>query len=268
MKDVCKIVILLIFLIGIVLYVGDNQLYDLKSNGKSSIEIPINNTPYAGVSYTLMNIMIEEDKEILGSPTANIENGDVPTVSSSMTPKQYIADEVLSQQKIIEEEQERIRLEQEAIQQAEIERIAQINSITADPNDISKVSNLTYDQYFILTKDTWWEGREQILIDLEKYYGINAFYAMSVSTLESGHGTSDRAKLKHNYYGAEVPTYFEGLYDNTMYFGDFQSRLYVDKGIVSVWAIGPIYCPPNRNWEIYMATHMKELYNKVISTLN
>lgn len=190
----------------------------------------------------------------------NISADDVTSVSSMAT-QEDIDTEIENQKKIIAEEEARIQREKEAA------RIAQIESITADPNDISKVSNLTEEQYYVLTKGTWWEGHEQVLIDLEKNYGINAFYAMSVSTLESGHGTSERAYSRNNYYGAEVPTYFESLYDNTMYFGDFQSRLYVSEGLVSVWQIGPKYCPPNRNWESYVANSMVELLSKVQSTL-
>lgn len=190
----------------------------------------------------------------------NISTDDVTSVSS-MASQEDIDTEIENQRKIIAEEEARIQREKEAA------RIAQIESITADPNDISKVSNLTEDQYYVLTKGTWWEGHEQVLIDLEKNYSINAFYAMSVSTLESGHGTSERAYNRNNYYGAEVPTYFESLYDNTMYFGDFQNRLYVAEGLVSVWQIGPKYCPPNRNWESYVANNMTELLNKVQSTL-
>lgn len=209
------------------------------------------------IDYT---VKIPEDVNTYMTPQdmlTNISTGDV----AFMVSQEEINTEVENQKKMIAEEEARIQREKEEA------RIAQINSITADPYDVSKVSNLTEEQYYILTKGTWWEGHEQVLIDLEKRYSINAFYAMSVSTLESGHGKSDRAYERKNFYGAEVPTYFESLYDNTMYFGDFQNRLYISEGLISVWQIGPKYCPPNRNWEAYVSNSMAELLNKVVSTL-
>ena len=202
------------------------------------------------VSYT-------EPRDLL----TNIMSEDGVITVSSMVSREHIDAEIENQKKLMAEEEARIQREKEDA------RIAQIESITADPNDVSKVSNLTEEQYSILTEGTWWEGHEQVLIDLEKRYSINAFYAMSVSTLESGHGTSERACSRNNYYGAEVSTHFESLYDNTMYFGDFQNRLYVSEGLTSVWSIGPKYCPPNRNWEVYVSNSMTELLNKVKVTL-
>lgn len=217
-----------------------------------TLDVPSYETLYiehngGGVSYT-------EPRDLL----TNIKSEDDINTMSSMVSRESIDAEIENQKRIMAEEEARIQEEA---------RIAQINSITADPNDVSKVSNLTEEQYYILTQGTWWEGHEQVLIDLEKNYSINAFYTMAVSTLESGHGTSDRACIRNNYYGAEVPTYFESLYDNTMYFGDFQNRLYVSEGLISVWSIGPKYCPPNRDWEVYVSSNMIELRNKVVTTL-
>lgn len=212
------------------------------------------------IDYTLE---VEETPNTVVTPQDVLTRIDTNNVTdvTTMVSKSDIDAEIENQRQMIEEETE--RLEQERL--AAIK--AQIESITADPNDISKVSNLTEEQYYILTKDTWWEGHEAVLIDLENRYHVNAMYAMSVSTLESGHGGSDRALTRNNYYGAEVDTYFASLYDNTMYFGDFQNRLYVSEGLVSVWNIGPKYCPPNRNWEVYVANKMSELLNKVKSAL-
>lgn len=159
------------------------------------------------------------------------------------------------------------RLEREAAEKAEAERLAQIDSITANPDNVTELSNLTEEQFSILVQGTWWEGNEWILMEIEAQYHLNAMFAMSVSTLESGCGTTWRARVKQNYYGAEVPTYFEGLYDSSMYFGDFVNRLYIDEGLISVWAIGPKYCPPNRNWENYMYDYMNKLKNKVVETV-
>ena len=209
------------------------------------------------------SIDIEIANEIVDEVLTKEEND----VAKTKATAELVEEEMKTQQQIIADEERRIQLEKEEAERKERERVAQIESITADPNDVSKVSNLTMEQLHILTEDTWWKGNEQALYDLEHIYGINAFYAMSVSTLESGHGTSERARYKDNYYGIEVSTDFGDLYNCTMYFGDFQKRLYIEKGLVSVWNIGPKYCPPNRNWETYMANKMNELYTKVMITI-
>lgn len=213
----------------------------------------------------------EDDTEIVTVNDIILPDVDVVDAVSlvgNSVPRTYMKEQLENQQTVIHEETTRIRLEQEAAIQAEAARIAQIESITANTDNVSLVSNMTEEQYYIATKDTWWEGREQVLMDLERRYGINAFFAMAVSTLESGHGTSPYSKKYNRFYGEDTsPAPSEGLYDSTMYFGDFINRLYIDEGLTDVWSIGPKYCPPNRNWEVYVYNKMNELYNKVMSTV-
>ena len=176
------------------------------------------------------------------------------------------------QKQVIEEKRTLGALENKAKQDIENERIEvikdYINSIVCDPNDISKVSNLKAEDFKLLTEGTWWEGNEQALVDLEKNYHINAMFAMSVSTLESGKGTSDRSKIKRNFYGMEISRTFSGLYDCTQYWGNLMDSKYVESwNKISVWSIGPTYCPPNREWECYMNNNMKSLYNNLINNM-
>lgn len=182
------------------------------------------------------------------------------------TIKEVVAEEVRKQEileaQIIEELAEEERLARIAEQQV------YIDSIVCDPTDVSRISGLKAEDFKYLTKGTWWEGHEETLYQLEQQCGINALFAMSVSTLESGRGTSYRASSKHNYYGIELANKsWDGLYDNTLWWGDMMQRLYVGKDVISVWDIGPIYCPPNRQWEVYMNDHMTELYTGLINNL-
>ncbi|MCM1218504.1 MAG: glucosaminidase domain-containing protein [Lachnospiraceae bacterium] len=169
--------------------------------------------------------------------------------------------EILEMQ-IGEELAEEARLAELAKQQA------YIDSIVCDPTDISRISGLRAEDFKYLTEGTWWSGHEDTLYQLEQTYGINAMFAMSVSTLESGCGTSYRATNKHNYYGIELASKsWDSLSSNTLWWGDMMQRLYVTKDVKSVWNIGPIYCPPNREWEVYMNDHMNDLYVGLINNL-
>lgn len=220
-------------------------------------------------------VMSGREEELIPKPADYI---DVSNVVSSMPDSAIMGEttlaECVEEQVMIQKEsaaeaekKRQERLEREAAERAEQERLAQIDSITANPDNVTELSNLTEEQFYILTKGTWWAGNEWVLMEIEKQYHINAMFVMSVSTLESGCGTTWRARTKNNFYGAEVPRYFEDIYENSMYFGDFLNRLYINEGLISVWAIGPKYCPPNRNWEVYMYDKMNELKNKVVSTV-
>lgn len=171
---------------------------------------------------------------------------------------------------VSEEIEAQALLEQQVIKQIEAEeKAAYINSIVCDPNNVSRISGLKEEDYKILTKGTWWEGNEQALIDLEKNYGVNAMFAMSVSTLESAYGKSSRAKNRNNYYGLELKKVWNGLYSNTQHWGNVIARYYVNEGRLSASAISTKYCPPNSSyWASFVNSNMKKLYNELIIKLN
>jgi beta-N-acetylglucosaminidase len=197
----------------------------------------------------------------------------IPNVVTNATVQEEIEEEArlqltleaeIADQIAYEEEQERLR----QLEIARQERIAFIDSVVCDPNDISRVSGLEdISDYKLLTEGTWWEGHEQTLYDLEHTYSVNAMFAMSVSTLESGSGTSVRANSRHNYYGIESSKKWTSLDSNTLYWGGMINRVYVDEGLTSVWTIGAKYCPPNRTWEEFMNSNMQSLYSSLITKM-
>jgi beta-N-acetylglucosaminidase len=207
--------------------------------------------PTVVVSTTIPNVTDEEDAEIQEAVATEARR--------QLTLEEEIADQIA-----YEKEQERLR----KLELKRKKRIAFINSVVCNPDDISRVTGLEkISDYKCLTEGTWWSGHEQALYDLEHTYGINAAFAMSVSTLESGSGTSTRANSRHNYYGIELSTVWNSLDDNTLYWGGLINRVYVSKGLTSVWSIGPVYCPPNREWENFMASNMQSLRQSLINNL-
>ena len=145
----------------------------------------------------------------------------------------------------------------------EVARLEQIESITCDPADITKISNMTKEQIGQMIEGTWLEGKEDILYQVEQEEGINVFFIYAVSTLESDHGRSYRATTRSNYYGLETKTNYGSYEDNTMFFGGMMNRLYISNGNIGVDDIGPIYCPPNRNWENVISEIMISQYEKI-----
>lgn len=195
----------------------------------------------------------------------------VSTVIPNGTNAESTSEEVIEEVRVQEALEEEIKAE--LAEQARLRKIerrkAYIASIVCDPTNVSRVSGLKESDFKFLTKGTWWEGNEEALVKLEKKYTINAMFAMAVSTLESGFGTSDRAQSRNNYYGLESPRYWDSLYTNTQYWGDLISTHYVGEGRLSVDSISTKYCPPNSNyWANFNKNEMVELYNQLITRLN
>lgn len=210
---------------------------------------------------------------------AIISDSDVVMDASGIMKEQIIISPVIptdtesSRTEVLEEVRRQEALEKEIKDIiAEEIRIARrkeyVKSIVCDPSDVSRVSGLKRSDYKLLTKGTWWEGHEEALYDLENTYGINAMFAMSVSTIESYFGKSARAKSRNNYYGLELSTVWSGLYSNTQSWGKILRNYYVEEGRKSVGSISTKYCPPNSEyWAEFNSNNMYKLYNSLINKL-
>ena len=208
---------------------------------------------------TTSNEQVNETDQIIVST--------VIPITEENTLKEEVLEEVRVQETI--EAQVTQEIEERKHQEYIAARKEYINSIVCDPSDVSRVSGLEADDYKYLTAGTWWEGNEQALMDLENNYGINAMFAMSVSTLESYFGQSDRAKSRNNYYGLELSKSWDSLYSNTQTWGRIVREYYVNQGRISTSGISTKYCPPNSEyWAEFNRSNMYKLYNELISKLN
>ena len=226
----------------------------------SSIPLRATATPTnVNITNTTSNEQVNETDQIIVST--------VIPITEENTLNEEVLEEVRSQEtleaKITQEVKERKR------QKAIAARKKYINNIVCDPSDVSKVSGLKEKDYKYLTKGTWWEGNEHTLMDLENNYGVNAMFAMSVSTLESYFGRSDRAKSRNNYYGLELSRSWDSLYSNTQTWGKIIREYYIKQGRISTTGISTKYCPPNSEyWAEFNRNNMYKLYNKLISRMN
>lgn len=178
-----------------------------------------------------------------------------PALMYETSPAIAMSEEQAAQEAIIAQVEEERRLA------VEEEIRSYINTVGIDPDNVSRITNLRREDMHLLTEGTWWEGQEDTLYQLERDYGISAAFAMGVSTLESGSGTSRLAKMEHNYYGFMTDKTWNNRHDCTMYFGEKLSANYVGEGKKSVDSIGPKYCPPNREWEVYVRNYMNNKNN-------
>lgn len=132
-------------------------------------------------------------------------------------------------------------------------------------------SNLSRDNVSRLVQGTNLQGIEDAVLDVENTYGVNAFFTVAVSKLESGNGYSKLAKNKNNLYGLNATG--NDVYENAFsfdskdqcvrFFGKMIKNNYVNKGLNTVDKINDIYCPSNSEWSSMVKQIMKEDMRKV-----
>lgn len=175
--------------------------------------------------------------------------------------KLYISD--ISYDMILKEK-ENISIQQRLLEEEhkKQEMIAQIDSIKVNPNNISIISNMTPEQLDTVFEHTWLYGMGEYFYILERNYSINALFAASVAIQEVGRNISSnyRATNNKNIFGIMVgKTKFNTYKDCILYFGDFISRLYINKGLLSVDTISKKYCiPGSEHWSKQVKSIMNE----------
>lgn len=192
--------------------------------------------------------------------------------------------EILTKEHVEEVQEEIQRREELAKQQAEelARRIAEeqeqqrIESVTFDPYDVSKPSNLTGEEMYSLLKDTGLKDVAYTYIEAENQFGVNAFFLAGLSALESGWGTSERSVRDNNLTGYNIRSSsdiykFSSRSESLMKTAQLISvdyltengRYYLGK---SVWNINKHYCPPidgeEKSWGEKIITIANRLYNE------
>ena len=187
----------------------------------------------------------------------------------------------IEEEKKIREEQERleaIRVAEEIAREQEQQRIA---SVTFDPYNLSKPSNLTGDEMYNLLKDTGLKDVAYTYIQAEKEYGVNAFFLAGLSALESGWGTSSRAVNDNNLTGYNIQSdgdrySFSSRSESLMRTAKLISQDYLDQNGRyyfgdSIWDVNKNYCPPvpgeELSWGDKILNISNNLYREYRNTL-
>lgn len=151
-----------------------------------------------------------------------------------------------------EERLEAIRIAEEMARQQEEQRIA---SVTFDPSDVTKPSNLTGDEMYNLLKDTGLRDVAYTYTQAEQQFGVNAFLLVGISALESSWGTSNRAVNDNNLTGYNIKSNddyyaFSSRSESLMSTARLLSYNYLNEdgkyySGKSVQSIHKNYCPPS-----------------------
>jgi len=139
-------------------------------------------------------------------------------------------------------------------------------------NIVNSVSNLHIDDLKNLLSETKLEGIEDAIIQVEKQYGINAFFVLAVARLESGNGTSKIAINKNNLFGLNAidrdpynkAFTFKNKSESVYCFANTIKHYYIDKGLKDITQINKKYSSSN-NWSVNVNRIMLHDYQKIIN---
>ncbi len=123
--------------------------------------------------------------------------------------------------------------------------------------------NLSIDEYNIILEGTALAGLGESYYNMERTYGVNGLYAISVAFHESGYGY--RRANTNNCYGMKGSSgwmAFDSLDANIMYFGKLmQNSWYYNKSIDD---IAKVYCPgTHASWASAIKAMMKTQFDKL-----
>lgn len=148
-----------------------------------------------------------------------------------------------------------VDMEKQVLSQMKIDlqELNSLDGVVFNPNDVTEVSNISVKQMRQILQDTDLQEFAPVYVRIEKELHINAIAICALSALESGWGTSKRAKEDHNYTGFGVYSdEAEGINaasgeENLLMTAKHIRKKYLTKGAVydngpSLVGINTMYC--------------------------
>lgn len=135
-----------------------------------------------------------------------------------------------------------------------------------NPYNLREPSNLSEQQIYNMLEGTKLQKLSHAYYRLEKQYGINAIFLMSLNSLESGYGTSNLAQSKNNIGGIKSSSgwrYFDSWDSCLEYIASLINSKYLNRdgcyyNGLSIWNINTRYCEEN-DWSAKI-NHIAETY--------
>lgn len=165
---------------------------------------------------------------------------------------------------------------QEAIEQTQIEsEQEEVKELYFNSNDVTELSNMTVEQVQEVLKGTSLYPLASDYIELEKRYGINALFIVSLTIEESGWGTSRITHDNNNISGQRINGVyrkFKSKYDCLKETYRLISEEYVNEegkyyvGSSNIYDINATYCPDTEkdSWANNIIEISKNIQNKVM----
>ncbi|MDI4646040.1 glucosaminidase domain-containing protein [Cohnella hashimotonis] len=140
-------------------------------------------------------------------------------------------------------------------------------------NRVRSDSGLTEEHIAKLFEGTALAGKgiEDVVLEIEDEYGINALFTIAVMKLESGNGKSKLSRTKNNLFGLNATSgdpgnkafRFKTKADSVRKFGQLLSDKYVEKGLTTIDKVAAKYCPASSSWAGKVMGIMKSDYRKL-----
>lgn len=129
-------------------------------------------------------------------------------------------------------------------------------------NNLTELSNLTQEQIHTMLEGTRLQCLSAYYYEYEKIYKVNALFIISLTSLESGYGTSKLARTHNNlagYRGSKSWTYFNSWHDclNEVYRLIGQEYLSPDGRFyngLDIKSINSKYCGSTYQWSLDINT--------------
>ena len=161
-----------------------------------------------------------------------------------------------------EQEAEKSVEEQKPVaeQKQEVEEVVEIKEDVKtphfNPNNLLEKSNLTSDDAYRMLKGSKLQSVSSHYIYAEETYGVNAIFLMGLTSLESGHGTSNIAINNNNIGGVRKGSgeysSFSSWESCISYIANLISKYYLKDDATyfsgrSIWDVNKNYCE-NSDW--------------------
>lgn len=173
--------------------------------------------------------------------------------------EQQEAEESVEEQKPVVEQKQEVKEEVEEVVEIKEEIKKEVKDVKTphfNPNNLLEKSNLTRDDAYRMLKGSRLQSVSSHYIYAEETYGVNAIFLMGLTSLESGHGTSNIAINNNNIGGVRKGSgeysSFSSWESCISYIANLISKYYLKDGATyfsghSIWDVNENYCE-NSDW--------------------
>lgn len=134
---------------------------------------------------------------------------------------------------------------------------------------VNSYSNATIEQLQKITKNTNMYGYEQIILDTEKEYQVNALFILAVAQKETSFGNAGVGKSRNNAFGLTSKkggyAYYDNIGESIKSFGGNIKRVHFNNNRYTIPEIGKVYCPGNyKSWSKSIENNINNIYFEML----